>query len=220
MDERAERPLHYLGAEPPAWYRGTHRPSPETEDILALHERVERLENALLAESVKTPEIRELEIGDAVCAIVCQKLRAILDTGEHHGTFGGEELEALAQAILAQRSAVERVERERGEARAEAARFREALKEITRIYLEEIGMTQKDYYEIARDALRAGSAAPRPQEEVEMCAVEAAYDVLEVRGWDDDDLRNHIARIIHDAIREAAQGVAAPPPTQEDTNGR
>lgn len=60
--------------------------------------------------------------------------------------------------------------------------------------------------ERARDA-EGNEAAESPMTDIEMHAIEAAYDVLEVRGWDDDDLRNQIARIIQDAIRGAARSI-------------
>lgn len=66
----------------------------------------------------------------------------------------------------------------------------------------------------ARAALAGTGAAqePRPPlEDIEMMAVEAAYDILEIRKWDDDDLRQQVAGVIVEAIREAL-GVALPPP--------
>lgn len=42
---------------------------------------------------------------NAVVEIAAKKLRQVAETGEHHGAFGGEEMEACAQVILRLRDA-------------------------------------------------------------------------------------------------------------------
>lgn len=46
-------------------------------------------------------EVIELDASNAGASITAGILREIAETGEHHGTFGGPEIEATAQAILA-----------------------------------------------------------------------------------------------------------------------
>lgn len=69
--------------------------------------RLEQAQNDLLAESAKGDEVRLLDAENAGATLTAEALLAIARTGEHAGTFGGEEIEACAQAILTMRRALE-----------------------------------------------------------------------------------------------------------------
>lgn len=176
MSERTERIITERLRTASAWLRAAGYVQADA-DIGHLLAEVAALGNALLAESVKTPEIRELEIGDAVCAAVCGKLRAIFDTGEHRGTFGGEELESLAQAILAQRAEVAALGERLRVCEAENARLiaagHEFVAETPDSIYRQVFLAALD--EAARAAL-AGTGAP-PDETLEFPTKEGRLSV-------------------------------------------
>ena len=67
----------------------------------ALQKEAQKYHDLLLAEQLKTPEARELDVSNASADSVADKLRTIAETGIHRGVFGGVRVESAAQAILA-----------------------------------------------------------------------------------------------------------------------
>jgi hypothetical protein len=58
------------------------------------------------------PEWAQIELQNIGAGITSNLLKEIADTGQHHGTFGGEEVEACAQSILKLHKRIEELERQ------------------------------------------------------------------------------------------------------------
>ena len=73
-------------------------------DVTDLCDTIDSLRVQLLVSSMKTDADSAIEIANSSVTTTALKLHYIAVTGKHSGVFGGEEVEACAQAILALRT--------------------------------------------------------------------------------------------------------------------